>query len=347
MKKTIAKINQAKATAITLFTLLIAIGFACNEELDADIKKMGEQSQNITFDQLPSRMQKALEKDQKKLTFIKLNTTQDELNDLQTKKIDFNSISQLKDLDPNLIHMVEVQKDQNEIFIAIKKEGANFDYLANTSKSDDEVFTIVEDPPHYPGGMEAFYKYIAENMYYPSEARRAGKEGRVFIQFTVDIDGSLIDVEAVKGVSPELDEEAIRVLKSVEKFEPGVQRGKAVKVRMVLPIIFKLDQEHRQNDQSASGIIAIDDVQNNKLKMVIKTNIQKDGISDEITWKGTVLNEETNEPIAGVNIIEEGTSNGTVSDIDGSFELMTTEKTNLIFSHISFKTRIIKFGGSE
>jgi protein TonB len=105
----------------------------------------------------------------------------------------------------------------------------------------DEVFTIVEDQPQFPGGMPAFYKFVGDNMRYPAQARRMGIEGRVFVQFVVDRDGSVTEVKAVKGIGAGCDEEAERVIKTSPKFKPGKQRGRAVKVRMVLPIIFKLN----------------------------------------------------------------------------------------------------------
>ncbi|WP_421875222.1 energy transducer TonB [Marinoscillum sp.] len=104
----------------------------------------------------------------------------------------------------------------------------------------EEVFTIVEDQPEFPGGMAAFYKYVGDNMDYPSQARRMGIEGRVYVQFVVDKDGTVTEVTSVKGIGAGCDEEAERVLREAPKFKPGKQRGRAVKVRMVLPIIFKL-----------------------------------------------------------------------------------------------------------
>ena len=104
----------------------------------------------------------------------------------------------------------------------------------------EQVFTIVEDQPEFPGGIAAFYKFVGDNMKYPSQARRMGIEGRVFVQFVVDKEGNVTEVQSVKGIGAGCDEEAVRVLKTSPKFKPGKQRGRAVKVRMVLPIIFKL-----------------------------------------------------------------------------------------------------------
>ena len=104
----------------------------------------------------------------------------------------------------------------------------------------EEVFTIVEDQPLPTGGMQAFYTFIGENMTYPNQARRMAIEGKVFVQFVIDKDGSITEVQAVKGIGAGCDEEAVRVIKNAPKWKPGKQRGRPVKVRMILPITFKL-----------------------------------------------------------------------------------------------------------
>lgn len=104
----------------------------------------------------------------------------------------------------------------------------------------DEIFTIVEDQPTPVGGMQAFYTYVSKNLNYPSQARRMNIEGKVFVQFVVEKDGTITDVQAVKGIGAGCDEEAVRVIKGAPKWNPGKQRGRPVKVRMILPITFKL-----------------------------------------------------------------------------------------------------------
>jgi protein TonB len=104
----------------------------------------------------------------------------------------------------------------------------------------DEIFTIVEDQPGFPGGMGAFYQFVSKNLKYPNQARRMGIEGKVFVQFVVDRDGTITEVASIKGIGAGCDEEAVRVIKSSPKWSAGKQRGKAVKVRMILPITFKL-----------------------------------------------------------------------------------------------------------
>lgn len=104
----------------------------------------------------------------------------------------------------------------------------------------DEIFTIVEQQPGFKGGISAFYSYVGKKMKYPSQARRMGIEGKVFVQFVVGKDGSISDVKIMRGIGAGCDEEAVRVIKNSPNWTPGKQRGKPVKVRMVLPITFKL-----------------------------------------------------------------------------------------------------------
>ncbi|MEQ8304581.1 MAG: energy transducer TonB [Cyclobacteriaceae bacterium] len=111
---------------------------------------------------------------------------------------------------------------------------------AEPEEEVEEIFTIVEDPASPQGGMTAFYKYVGDKIKYPAQARRMGVEGRVFVQFVIDKDGSITEVVAVKGIGAGCDEEAVRILQGSPKWKPGKQRGKPVKQRMVLPITFKL-----------------------------------------------------------------------------------------------------------
>ncbi|GJM60685.1 energy transducer TonB [Persicobacter diffluens] len=104
----------------------------------------------------------------------------------------------------------------------------------------EEIFTIVEEKPDFPGGVGEFYQYVSKAIKYPAQARRMGISGRVFVQFVVEKDGSITQVEVVKGIGGGCDEEAKRVISASPKWDPGKQRGVPVRVRMVLPIVFKI-----------------------------------------------------------------------------------------------------------
>lgn len=103
-----------------------------------------------------------------------------------------------------------------------------------------DIFDVVEETAEPIGGVGAFYSYISDKMKYPSQARRIGVEGRVFVQFVINVDGSLTDIKVIKGIGAGCDEEAIRVLQSAPPWKPGKQRGVPVRQRMVIPITFKL-----------------------------------------------------------------------------------------------------------
>ena len=105
---------------------------------------------------------------------------------------------------------------------------------------EQEIFQIVEEMPAYPGGEAKLMEYIAKNIKYPQIARETGIQGRVFVGFVVEPDGSVSNVKVLRGIGGGCDEEAMRVVKSMPKWKPGKQRGKAVRVSYMLPVNFKL-----------------------------------------------------------------------------------------------------------
>lgn len=104
----------------------------------------------------------------------------------------------------------------------------------------DEIFDVVETQPNPPGGMSGWNEYLSKNLKYPTQARRMGVEGTVIVVFVVNTDGSIQDVEVLRGIGGGCDEEALRVVSAAPKWEPGKQRGRPVRTRMRLPIRFKL-----------------------------------------------------------------------------------------------------------
>jgi protein TonB len=105
---------------------------------------------------------------------------------------------------------------------------------------DDEPFIFVEEMPSFPGGWNAFYKFLGDNMKYPKAAQRLGIEGRVHLEFVIEKDGSITDLKVVKGMKGGLDEEALRVMGLIPNFNPGKQRGRPVRVRQAISINFQL-----------------------------------------------------------------------------------------------------------
>jgi protein TonB len=106
---------------------------------------------------------------------------------------------------------------------------------------DNTEYIVVESGANFPGGMSAFYKFMGSEIKYPKREQKMNIDGRVIVSFVIEKDGSLTDFTVLKGVSKGLDDEAIRVLKASPTWNPGKQRGKEVRVRMTIPILFQLN----------------------------------------------------------------------------------------------------------
>jgi len=131
-----------------------------------------------------------------------------------------------------------VQGDANGVDVSL------LDVVAEVPKEEKEakaeVFTFVEEMPTFPGGTDAFLSFVAQKIQYPEIAKRAGVEGKIFVSFVVSTSGSVSDVQVLKGIGAGCDEEAVRVIRSMPKWNPGKQNGRPVNVKVSVPIIFKL-----------------------------------------------------------------------------------------------------------
>ena len=124
----------------------------------------------------------------------------------------------------------------------VPAETINTRASASSSDSDDDViFVVVETMPEFPGGQQAMMQFIGENLIYPPEAQKNGIQGRVICQFVVNKDGSIGDIKVIRssGYMP-LDNEAIRLIQSMPRWKPGLQRGKPVRVKYTVPVSFRL-----------------------------------------------------------------------------------------------------------
>jgi protein TonB len=149
---------------------------------------------------------------------------QDSLKDVQAAAI-------TQEGDPNA--------DPNEIIV---EDPVNevAEVVGTPAPAVEEVYVAVEQMPEYPGGVAALQKFFQKEIKYPEIARKAGVEGKVFVQFVVGNDGAIRDIEVVRGIGGGCDEEAIRVIKAMPKWIPGKQNGRPVSVRFALPVVFKL-----------------------------------------------------------------------------------------------------------
>ena len=129
---------------------------------------------------------------------------------------------------------VNTEETETEVVIAAPVE-------APVEEEEEEVvFVVVESMPEFPGGQQALFKYLSENVKYPVIAQENGIQGRVICQFVVNRDGSIVDVEVVRsGGDPSLDKEAVRVIKSMPKWKPGKNMGKPVRCFYQVPVTFR------------------------------------------------------------------------------------------------------------
>lgn len=108
------------------------------------------------------------------------------------------------------------------------------------STAKEEVFMVAEQMPEFPGGMKEMLKFLQENVKYPENAMRNNVQGRVIVQFVIEKDGTPTEFKVLRSVDPDLDAEALRVMKAMPKWKPGMQKGQVVRVKFTVPVSFKL-----------------------------------------------------------------------------------------------------------
>ncbi len=131
----------------------------------------------------------------------------------------------------------------SQVALAQQPDTLRMDTIHEEVIEDGELFgCIVETMPSFRGGQQKLFEFIGNNVVYPQEAIDAGVEGRVFVEFYIERDGTVCDAKVLRGIGYGCDEEALRVIGLMPKWSPGKQRGKAVRVRYTLPINFKLSK---------------------------------------------------------------------------------------------------------
>jgi len=136
----------------------------------------------------------------------------------------------------------KTQKGDPNADIVINTPVGNGDEKAVT-EDENKIFTAVEQEPTPNGGIGKFYKYLGDNIRYPAVAKENNIQGKVFLTFVVEKDGSITDVKVLRGIGSGCDEEAVRVLRNAPKWKPGIQNGRPVRVQYQVPVSFALQQE--------------------------------------------------------------------------------------------------------
>ena len=142
---------------------------------------------------------------------------------------------------------------------------------------EQTIFEVVENMPDFPGGQAALMQYLAKNIKYPTIAQENGTQGRVIVQFVVNKDGSIVDAKVVRSVDPYLDKEALRVINTMPKWKPGMQKGQPVRVKYTVPVTFRLDGKDIKSNEARHLELKTDTVfQENPLRIGKETFSLKD-----------------------------------------------------------------------
>jgi TonB family protein len=209
-----------------------------NEEAITEIVNTGSRDDTLTNLELNTpREKKKTRKRKKGIVRGKLMSGEDGYPVAMAYIINLNSSrNTLSDLDGNF----EIKADSGMILqVVAKGYKKQHVYIRN----DKDISIMLTKPPEFKGGKTELNKYIAENLKYPESAISNNIEGTVHIEFEVNTDGSLTNLKVVKSISPDLDNEAIRLLKSFPRFIPGYANLKPIKMKMIIPISFKMPME--------------------------------------------------------------------------------------------------------
>jgi TonB family protein len=228
------KIRPWKMAALAAVVPLVFFLLSCQDQLMADTQEL-VQTSSIALD-IPAEVQaqvdqiKATKPEQK---FVVIETTTAE-GKASLEKIKNNEITSMHVIKPT------AEPGQLARSFVVLEYNDNVRQFDDAINNKDEVYTVVEESATFKGGLEALGRFLGENLQYPTEARRAGTQGAVFVSMIINKDGSVSDVGIVQGVDPLLDKEAVRVVMLSPNWIPGKQNGKLVRQRFVLPVKFKL-----------------------------------------------------------------------------------------------------------
>ena len=162
--------------------------------------------------------------------------------DFTIREVERHGDTMMYSMDPFTISGDIVTKLKNKI---MTDEDIDVEVTEVGCVDNDTVYNVVEQMPEFPGKEKAMMEFVTNNIHYPEEAKDNGIEGRVFVEFVVEKDGSVNEVKVLKGIGHGCDDEAVRVVKTMPKWKPGMQKGKPVRVHYQMPFLFKLTDKNK------------------------------------------------------------------------------------------------------
>lgn len=230
-----------KVAAIALMVPAFFVLLSCQDQLVNEVTDIAKSS-TVAMD-VPEEVQKKYDEmknahPELKLLLMEIPDSEEGYSKLEKIQKDIEGKGKIHSV--NLITPTVKDSEPLRHFMIIEYN-ESVSVIAERSQQDN-VYTVVEESATPSGGIQDFYGFLAQNISYPKEARGNGVQGKVFVSFIVETDGSLSDLQISKGVSDALDAEAIRVVKLSPKWNPAKHKGAIVRQRMVLPINFMIDQ---------------------------------------------------------------------------------------------------------
>ncbi len=247
------------ALAILLAAAIVVGGYLIYK-IEADKRAAERQAymEQLELSKLQEQAEKEKKKEEKKIEKPKFEPKKEIPQVRETQKFtapvikkdelvkEDNQMKQMDQLDANTAVGVKDQEGTKDRTI----EAARTDVVEKVQIEEpkqevkqevtQKIFDVVEQQPSFPGGQSALLSWLSSNIHYPPVAEENGIQGRVVVSFVVEPDGSISNVQVVRGVDPSLDKEAVRVTKAMPKWVPGKQNGQAVRVKYNLPVTFKL-----------------------------------------------------------------------------------------------------------
>lgn len=304
---------------------------ACQDQVMEDIKDASKSASMIA--ELPQQVQTRLQE-------LQTSHPGKEFYVLRFDSEDHNKMKKLEqeNITSSFVEVIKVADSEKtgstESYVIFDKNNQT-NQLSEITKTDGEVFLVVEESAKPADGMEAYYSRLNTSILYPTQAKEKGVAGKVFVEFVIEIDGTLSDLKILKGIGYGCDEEAIRAIQNNGTWTPAQQRGQAVKQRMVLPVTFSLGASGTL--EKTSGIIT------NQNQLKVEYQIWNDKNTSRVLI-GKLLSPD-GSPVRGANLVIANTTSGTASNPDGTFRLAlpATGSGEVWITHVSYKTSHIKF----
>jgi TonB family protein len=319
MKTMKRKIQNWKTVLLVILVPVFFFAIACQDQLH------NKAEQSLSIETLPKEIQQQIR------TFAKYNDQVRvlEINDANKKELE--ELGYYDGQPKNGLRVIGAGFIKDQFSYAIIGKPKSF------LKNESQVFSVVDEMATPVFGFDALYENLSHIIQYPEQARKNGVEGKVYVEFVVQTDGTLSDINLIRGVDDDIDTEALRAFYQLQaKWNPAIHQGQLVKMRMTMPIVFSLkNQSHSSREPNAVE----------QMQVAFGTNLSvKPHANGKLMIEGIVY-ANNGTPLPGVKVEVRGSNEGGYSDSDGKFIFETSQEKGVAhFSFEGFKALDVSFG---